>query len=575
MSIERSAYNRANKKSSASESRLSTCASVLRIAIESSSRGLRMKSVLAIVDHIIQTLPVQGHSLWGCLGTDYMKCLRILLQHPVHVEHLRETHWLDILNFCLQRLDLTESDGSQLSIRTTHHSTAESIDSGGSHAAPMRATSSHAGKLGQFDDNKTTVEDAVVCLQLLTASPNSPIKSVAGELLNGLSNYILLSPQFGSSHQAAFKTINFIVARALCDQSDVVRKFLLEIIPIVRRLWTTKFPGLKDEILVTLTLCMDLLVNISQISPTESTVESIEGLMDVIFSEYTKRPEKETLQLEDVVFWQGACVEGGQPAYGPRLGNSKSEQNWTAIWVIARLLSILDDMKASSSNLSSIDKSRNKKPRLSSRIDDIIRTSFSSSGSRRACALQLIPFLVGRMDTEVKVSLLERLTANILDDNGLLASWTLLAIGRCACSSCPTYNSFSLISIIFYFQLTSTSYSVVSSDDAKSSLMRPLWIQIWDLSSRALTTQVTSRAACYLMNLILRFDLLEHSVTGDVIRSMLSSVDLNGPSVLCDSSLMLWTTIMKMNTHISHVPGLNPSIQICNWLRGVWSIGIV
>jgi ataxia telangiectasia mutated family protein len=449
VSIERSTYNRVNapKSKAISASRLSACASVLRITIESSLRNLRMKSVYAIVDHIIQTVPEQGHGLWECLGTDYMKCLRILLQHPAHVEHLGENQCLDILKFCLQHLDLTESDGSQLSIRTSHHSTAESMDGGGSHSAPMKTTPNHAGKLGQSDDNKTTIEDAVACLQFLTASTNSPIQPVAEKLLNGLSNYLLLSPQFGSSHQAAFKTINFIVARALCNQSNVVRNCLLEIIPTVRRLWGTKFPGLKDEILVTLTLCMDLLVNISQLSPTESTVESIEGLMDVLLSEYMKRPEKETLQLEDVVFWQGACVEGGQPAYGPRLGNSKSEHNWTVIWVIARLLSILDDTKASSSNRSSVDKLRNKKPRLSSRIDDIIRTSFSSSGSRRACALQLIPFLVGRMDTEVKVSLLERLTANILDDNGLLASWTLLAIGRCACSSYLTYNSLFFILI--------------------------------------------------------------------------------------------------------------------------------
>jgi serine-protein kinase ATM len=451
VSIERSTYTRVNapKSKAISASRLSACASVLRITIESSLRNLRMKSVYAIVDHIIQTVPEQGHGLWECLGTDYMKCLRILLQHPAHVEHLGENECLDILKFCLQHLDLTESDGSQLSIRTSHHSTAESMDGGGSHSAPMKTTPNHAGKLGQSDDNKTTIEDAVACLQLLTASTNSPIQPVAEKLLNGLSNYLLLSPQFGRSHQAAFKTINFIVARALCNQSNVVRNCLLEIIPTIRRLWATKFLGLKDEILVTLTLCMDLLVNISQLSPTESTVESIEGLMDVLLSEYMKRPEKETLQLEDVVFWQGACVEGGQPAYGPRLGNSKSEHNWTVIWVIARLLSILDDTKASSSNWSSVDKLRNKKPRLSSRIDDIIRTSFSSSGSRRACALQLIPFLVGRMDTEVKVSLLERLTANILDDSGLLASWTLLAIGRCACSSYLTYNSLSFISISY------------------------------------------------------------------------------------------------------------------------------
>jgi ataxia telangiectasia mutated family protein len=77
------------------------------------------------------------------------------------------------------------------------------------------------------------------------------------------------------------------------------------------------------------------------------------------------------------------------------------------------------------------------------------------------------------------------------------------------------------------------------------------------------------------METLLRFELLEYSEITETIRSMLSSVDLNGPSVLCDSSLMLWTRILKMRLHTASGLGLEAAKQISNWLRGVWTIGMI
>lgn len=117
--------------------------------------------------------------------------------------------------------------------------------------------------------------------------------------------------------------------------------------------------------------------------------------------------------------------------------------------------------------------------------------------------------------------------------------------------------------------------SIASAKDAKSHLLKPYWQQIWDLASRASVSHVTSRAACILMETLLRFELLDYSEVTETIRSMLSAVDLNGPSVLCDSSLMLWARIMKMRIHTAAGLGLDASKQICNWLRGLWTIGMI
>lgn len=431
VSVEKSIFNRSSRSSARgqSTSRLPLCASVLRIAVEASLRNLRTKSVHAVIDHIIQTLTEPGEGLWEVLGNDYVKCLRSLLEYPPHVEHLGENEWLDTVSFCLRCLSLIENDGNQLSIRNSHHSSSEILDVSSSRSTPVRLSGRTATSASSHV-NKGIVEEVVVCIQLLTASTNAPVQEIAGRILNGLLEYLASSPQAGNAHQEAFKAINAVLVKVMCDQCSLVQDFALEIIPVIRRLWTTKLSGLKDEILITITICMNLLRNSVQFSPAESTVDLLEGLADVLLSEYVKRPERDILQIDDLVFYQSTSPERDWQVFGPRLGNSRSEHNWTVVWAIACLLAILDDVSVNSPAVSAVNDMPNKRPRLMSRIDDLVRDCMSSSGTRKACALQLLPFLEHRITIESKASLLERLAVNIMDDNATLASWTLLAISR-------------------------------------------------------------------------------------------------------------------------------------------------
>lgn len=76
------------------------------------------------------------------------------------------------------------------------------------------------------------------------------------------------------------------------------------------------------------------------------------------------------------------------------------------------------------------------------------------------------------------------------------------------------------------------------------------------------------------MTVILQNELLDFSEITETIRSMLSSVDLNGPSTLSDSSLAIWATIMNMHMHVNPSLGLDAAKQISGWLRGAWTIGM-
>lgn len=76
-----------------------------------------------------------------------------------------------------------------------------------------------------------------------------------------------------------------------------------------------------------------------------------------------------------------------------------------------------------------------------------------------------------------------------------------------------------------------------------------------------------------LMSTLLQLDLLDYSVFAETSRIMLSSVNLNGPSAISDSSLGFWATITRMSAQMNPGSIMNASKQICRWLKEAWTIG--
>lgn len=431
IAVEKSSYLRALKSNSrgASGSRLSACASVIRTAVDVFLRNLRTKSVRAIIDHITDTLPIPGEGLWEPLSVDYAKSLAALLRYPPHVEHLGDDDWEQLMTFCLRSLGFQDDENSQHSRRNGRRSTLDDyVDAASGRSTPL--TPSLTVRERPVGD-KSVIEEVLVCIQLLTVSPNAPVQGSAENILRGLAEFVKSAPIASSAHQPAFNSINTVVTKVLFDQSALVRASLLDLIPVIRRLWATKHIGLKDELLVTISLCIIFLGDSARTDPSESLADLVESLMNTLYSEYTKRPEKEILQLDELIFFQGELMQLTKPIIRPRLGNARSEHNWTAIWAMASLLQLAEDITLRLSAPQAQHEVPNKRQRLTSVTNDIFRDSFSSSGLKKLCALQLIPFVVrGCTDLDSTASLLQRLIPNINDDNASVSSWTMVAIAR-------------------------------------------------------------------------------------------------------------------------------------------------
>jgi serine-protein kinase ATM len=411
-----------------SESRLSECASVMRVAVEALLTNFRKKSLHALFDHIIQTLSDPNGDLRELLSLDYIKCLRSILEYPPHTEHLSDEVWTEATNFCLLYLGHTATGEPELTIRTNRHSSSERLDSNVGNVMSFGSISNHTVRSARNSMNELVIEEIVICIQLLTSSPNAPIPSSAEKLLNGLSHF-LSSSSTEYSQQATLKAVNSIILQVLFDQSTLVKEIFLDIIPVLRRLWTGKLSGLKDEVLITIMLCTDLLQDNNQISLRPLNVELIEGLADVMLSEYIKRPERELLQMDDVIFYQKSTSVADTQFIGPRFGSLKSEQNWTVSWTIARLLSLVDE-RNDRYYTSPVDDIPNKRPRLTSRIDGVFQDAASGIGNIKTCSLQLLVFIPCRMGAEEAKTLIDKLMGIIMDDNDFQASWAFLALTR-------------------------------------------------------------------------------------------------------------------------------------------------
>ncbi|KMQ44373.1 hypothetical protein HL42_4993 [Trichophyton rubrum] len=502
IAIEKSTFSKANRAVSKTQaaSRLAKCAGVIRTAAEVSLRRIRTKTVIALVNHVIDSLTIPGEGLWESLSADYIKTLRVILQYPPHVEHLSKDVWCDLLEFCLQGLGLAgDSNSLQMSIRRGRSIPPEEF-SQSSRSTP-HPTSAQSSYPSSKQDSRGSSEDLEVCIQVLVACPAS------------------LNPM-GSAPHAAFTALNTTLSIAILENITLVQDTLCAVIPTIRSYWSTKSVVLKEEMLATLLIGKEILCRRGQALQPELDIEIIQGIVDRLHSEYVRLPEREALQVDDLIFSHHIIpMHVGLQFISPNTGVSKVMQNWTILSLIAAFSRLIDNYHSREKRDLAEEKSLNKKQHLLSRIDDILMDASRPTGNNRICALQLIPFIVSETEPEVGrlSTLLGQLIKNTLDDNVVVASWSIVAIT-----------------------------SLTLCRHAKSDQIKETWLQAWELGVRNISSPAISRAVCHFMAVSIHSKLLSYSDIARTLDSLVSSADMNGPANLNDSSLNLWVNVLEL-----------------------------
>jgi ataxia telangiectasia mutated family protein len=96
---------------------------------------------------------------------------------------------------------------------------------------------------------------------------------------------------------------------------------------------------------------------------------------------------------------------------------------------------------------------------------------------------------------------------------------------------------------------------------------------MWHLGLRSLTIFPTCRAASHLLHSLLGKMLVQYHEIGEDVASIITSADVSGPAVLCDSSIILMSHLL--HARVTEVPGasLKASQHVIRWLFSRWDPG--
>jgi ataxia telangiectasia mutated family protein len=410
---------------SATEMRLSNCSTTLRVAVDVGVRNIRSKSVKALVDHTIANFDSSD-----VLSADYAKNLSIILSHEPHVEHLSQDHWKTILDFCLEKMEVIPKSDLKLgsSILTSRSSR--------SHLASSQAN----GEKGMLP--RHVLDDLVSVVRSLVSVSFAPLLHKGRETITAMAQFLHTSPHMAKPQVDALVVINTILLQIRMEDVKFTKEFARDALALTKALWNTKLSALKDEILSMLILVHPFVEVLMQDGENELLHTTISNLVETIKIEYTRRPIKDQLQLNQLVLQ----LNLGQPpdglrgqVFGLRDGQVASENTLSAEhnWTLLKLLAHFTFWSQPHSQRN-IERSVSpgtgpqKRQRVVQWSDEILRMLSDFSVPNRLCSLQIISF-IGQstpIEEELLSSLIAKLATCILDDNGSVASWAYLALAR-------------------------------------------------------------------------------------------------------------------------------------------------
>jgi serine-protein kinase ATM len=428
--IERTAYVNSSKSSKSSNvsNRLRDSAFVFRLAVELGIEKITSKTANAVIDHIVDTLPVAGDAYCQPLADDYLKILRAILERAAHVEHLRDKKWRALVDFLIQGIshyaleDDHSPSGTDASLVPSQHSRNGRVTS-------FRISQSSGSLVTRHEAAKPT-EDLFFCLDRLTKAGNAPTISRATAITEIIIRFFNSSSPSSSLYQIAFSCLNNVLARIITEDSKLAQRVALEIVPSIRRLWSSKNLILRDEMLITLVLSSDVIKALPKTNTSADMHSSLSNLLEIISVEYSRRHERDILQLDEMSFADDEAQQVMSLAkLRIRPEHTRGTFNWATVSVLAVLTLVVDNISQILLKTNTND-TPSKRRKLSNGVDDVLRQSLSGPSLTKTRALQMIPFLLnnspavsGRFQ-----SLLVRLVDQVLDEDPMISAWTMIAI---------------------------------------------------------------------------------------------------------------------------------------------------
>lgn len=432
--------------------RLQEGTGALRALVNATVTFLSKKQANAVINHIIQFLPIPTGGYVPPVEVDYLRIMRTILEHQPHVEHLAKTakknQWKDIAEFCLEglqdNLELTKSN-------------------------PSHQARSQRGAISLSSN------ELLGCLRALAAASNAPL-TACGHAISGVVLDVLreATAQSGISVSEGFTsgiaTVRSILTAYSLSNAAIVLETLPDVIVISGRLFTsaTKLTVLREEILMMLIMLRPHLESMNSKTSSDELIEAVSLICSALTDENTVEmtPSKQRLDLDDLDLciqnWPTLEVMPMQCAsFLLRSCSREAEASWTQLSLSAFYHAWLDGdtLHATYANQQAQpnpedDKddheggSKAKRRRVESYFEVLVsRAVQGGHAGERLRTLQILAFSMELRN--LGISRIREVASQLLDvssDKDVLhASWALLCICRYVCKCYLTTKYHSLI----------------------------------------------------------------------------------------------------------------------------------
>lgn len=400
-------------------------------------RNIRLKTLKALLDHILETLPDARGNFCEPLALDYAKCLNEILAHQPHVEHLPRALWEQVCDFCLDAVQSAtvnnEIDASPGASGVSDGMAITGLSMRSSRSGYQTSQSAATGRSSQ----KLIVEEFLSCLRHLTAPPSAPVVSRARRIFSSLISHLSAAQSLSKSHQDAVAAIHQTLIQTRTEAVQLTRTSTVDLLRMTRGLWGHKYVPAKDELLIMLVLLHPYVMQGIKADNASRLRAELASLLEVMRTEYSRRSEKDQLHLEDLELRlagerQNISLECS--TFALRDGVAKAEHPWTVMQLIAFFHSIVgsDSLEAAHGSVEDDGIRSRKRMRLQHWSDELLRMIHDPQASARVCALQVIAATLQRsgINEDLMQSLIESLYPLIGEDRGTESSWVLLALTR-------------------------------------------------------------------------------------------------------------------------------------------------
>ncbi|KIW90931.1 uncharacterized protein Z519_08714 [Cladophialophora bantiana CBS 173.52] len=519
-------------------SRLQAASAALRLVVEVATPKLCLKTALSVLDHIIDTLPSPDGSLCEPLQNDYLKCFRILLGYAPHGEHMRRKQWQAYVDFALACL----SAGLDDAVVDSSLSSSRSSSAASRNIQQLSLRLSHTSGRSTGKENASNFEDILTALKNLTSFVNAPVMSRAAPIAEKILDFLQVD-RIGQ--EGAFETLNNVIFVSLTEDVAFTQTLLSHLIPIIRRLWSSRSILLQQQMLITLFSCRYLFLAPSGPWPAiDSTI--LEPLLTTVMSDYRTRNERDVLHFDDL---QPILVSENTPLqlrqFKPARNSPRAVTSWFILSIIACLIVGLNLKGPAQIPTADPEEVPRKRQKVQSRLDEILELAMAGNWQEKLVALQIIMFLFdqpGGIDQEWTKGLY-KLLPELGSEDPTVQTWIFLVFSRLAL-------------------------------DNASRVHEPsnFWVQVWDAASRAMTVVPTTRAACHALNVLLQVGALDSSMSANLLESTLFGGGNNGPSNLTDTSLALMTGALRSKFFDNERRFESFGLKIIGWLTVRWTL---